>query len=155
MKRLLLPLLAALALPNAVNAGNLGVADLILTGVDAKKLEKPRNSFVINVGKHNREGIAEFSNGRFMIKTDERRINLLKKSGHLPVDIELDESGITPDQVISYNYYIDDAVIFTLFYLDSEGKKQLASWGFGVGIKEHQNNAKNFNDAFLNWLNQK
>ena len=82
MKRLLPPLLAAFALPTAVSAGNLGVADLILTGVDAKKLEKPRNSFVINVGKHNREGIAEFSNGRFMIKTDERRINLLKKSVH-------------------------------------------------------------------------
>ena len=155
MKRLLIPLLAAIALPTAVNAGNLGVADLILTGVDAKKLEKPKNLFVINVGKHNREGIAEFSNGKFIIKTDERRINLLKNSGHLPVDIELDDTGITPDQVISYSYYIDAAVIFTLFYVDSDGQKQLASWGFGPGIKDFQNNAKNFHDAFLNWLNQK
>ena len=72
MKRLLLPLLAALALPTAVNAGNLGAADLMLYGVDAKNLEKPKNRFVINVGKFRREGIAEFSNGRFIIKTDEK-----------------------------------------------------------------------------------
>ena len=155
MKRLLLPLIAALALPTAVDAGNLGAADLMLYGVDAKKLENPKNRYVINVGKFRREGIAEFSNGRFIIKTDEKSIKKMREEGNIPLDIELDESGITPDQVISYNYYIDDAVIFTLFYLDSEGKKQLASWGFGVGIKEHQNNAKNFNDAFLNWLNQK
>ena len=156
MKRLLLPLLAALALPTAVNAGNLGTADFILYGVDAKKHEKPKNRFEINV-KNNRLGIAEFSNGRFIIKTDERTINLMKKSGHLPVDFELDESGITPDQVISYNYYIDNNVVFTLFYVDSEGQKELASWAFQNrhGQSDFQNDAKNFNDAFLNWLNQK
>ena len=41
MRKLLIPLLAAIALPTAVNAGNLGAADLMLNGVDAKKLEKP------------------------------------------------------------------------------------------------------------------
>ena len=40
MKRLLLPLLAALALPTAVNAGNLGVADLMLNGLDVREAMK-------------------------------------------------------------------------------------------------------------------
>ena len=62
MKRLLLPLLAALALPTAVNAGNLGVADLMLNGVDARKLEKPNSRHEIHVGRERRSGIAELSN---------------------------------------------------------------------------------------------
>ena len=74
MNRLLLPLLAALALPTAVNAGNLGAADLMLDGVNTTTLEEPRDQFKINVGKDTRSGIAEFSNGRFIIKTDEKSI---------------------------------------------------------------------------------
>ena len=61
----------------------------------------------------------------------------MRKEANIPVDIELDESGITPDQVISYSYYIkypvreDENIVFTLFYKDSNGQKQLASCGFG------------------------
>ena len=162
MKRLLLPLLAALALPTAVNAGNLGAADLILNGINATSLEEPKNRFDVNVGKDTRSGIAEFSNGRFIIKTDEKSIKKMRKEGNIPVDIELDESGITPDQVISYSYHItrtnahDGNIVYTLLYIDSDGQKQLASWGFGrQQHKNKEDNAKNFNDAFLNWLNQK
>ena len=78
----------------------------------------------------------------------------MREEGNIPLDIELDESGITPDQVISYSYYVASAVVFTLFYLDSEGQKQVASWGFGSQIKDLQNKGKNFHEAFLNWLNK-
>ena len=160
MKRLLLPLLAALALPASVNAGNLGAADLMLDGVNATTLEEPKDQFKINVGKDTRSGIAEFSNGRFIIKTDEKSIKKMRKEGNIPLDIELDESGILPNQVISYSYHItrtnpsDGNIVYTLFYVDSDGQKQLASWGFGRQQKNREDEAKNFNDAFLNWLNK-
>ena len=159
MKRLLLPLLAALALPTAVNAGNLGLADKILNGVNANKLEETRKIYDINVGQINGKATAEFSNGKFIIKTDERYIQKMQEEGRLPLDIELDESGIKPQQVISYDYQItrDRAlfnIVYTLFYVDSNGEKQLASWGIGKFEKNSENMAKNFNDAFLNWLNK-
>ena len=160
MKRFLIPLFTILALPTAVNAGNLGAADLMLDGINATTLEKPKSRFDINVGKDTRSGVAEFSNGRFIIKTDEKSIKKMRTEGNIPVDIKLDESGITPDQVISYSYHItrtnsfDGNIVYTLFYVDSDGKRQLASWGFGRKQKNIEDNAKNFNDAFLNWLNK-
>ena len=53
MKRLLLPLLAALALPTAVNTGNLGLADKILNGINATKLEETKYMIyrLINIRK--------------------------------------------------------------------------------------------------------
>ena len=74
MRKILFPLLAALALPTAVNAGNLGVADLMLNGLDVRVEEKSKNIFAINVGRDTRSGTAEFSNGRFIIKTDEKSL---------------------------------------------------------------------------------
>ena len=62
MRKLLIPLLGAIALPTAVKAGNLCAADLILNGINATTLEEPKNLFDINVGKDSRGGIAEFSN---------------------------------------------------------------------------------------------
>ena len=160
MKRLLLPLLAALALPNVVNAGNLGLADKILNGINATKLEETKQFYDINVGQINGKATAEFSNGKFIIKTDEKYIKKMKKEGRLPFEIKLDESGITPEQVISYDYQItrDRAlfnIVYTLFYADSNGDKQLASWGIGKFEKNSENMAKNFNDAFLKWVSNK
>jgi len=156
-KRFLLPLLAALALPTAVNAGNLGVADLMLNGLDVRVEVKSKNLFAINVGRDTRSGTAEFSNGRFIIKTDEKSLIKMKREGNIPKDIELDESGILPKQVISYSTYhsMGGNIVFTLFYEDSEGQKHLASWGFGRKQENASENARNFNIAFLNWLNQK
>ena len=93
MRKFLIPLLAALALPTAVNAGNLGVADLMLSGLDVREEEKSKNLFEINVGRDTRSGTAEFSNGRFIIKTDEKSLIKMKREGNIPKDIELDESG--------------------------------------------------------------
>jgi len=160
MKRLLLPLLAAIALPTTVNAGNLGLADKILNGVNATKLEETKQIYDINVGQINGKATAEFSNGKFIIKTDEKYIKKMQKEGRLPLDIKLDESGITPKQVISYDYQItrDRAlfnIIYTLFYVDSNEEKQLASWGIGKFEKNSENMAKNFNDSFLKWVSNK
>ena len=83
MKRLLLPLLAALALPTAVYAGNLGLADKILNGVNATKLEETKQIYDINVGQINGKATAEFANGKFIIKTDEKYIKKMQKEGRL------------------------------------------------------------------------
>ena len=83
----------------------------------------------------------------------------MKREGNIPKDIELDESGILPNQVISNSFHIgpnyDKAsnIVYTLFYEDSEGQKLLASWGFGGKQENASENARNFNIAFLNWLN--
>ena len=160
MRKFLIPLLAALALPTAVNTGNLGLADKILNGVNATKLEVTKQIYDINVGQINGKATAEFSNGKFIIKTDEKYIKKMQKKGRLPVDIKLDESGITPEQVISYDYQItrDRAlfnIVYTLFYVDTNGDKQLASWGIGKFEKNSENMAKNFNDSFLKWVSNK
>ena len=157
---LLIPLLAAIALPTAVNTGNLGLADKILNGVNATKLEVTKQIYDINVGQINGKATAEFSNGKFIIKTDEKYIKKMQKEGRLPFDIKLNESGITPEQVISYDYQItrDRAlfnIVYTLFYVDTNGDKQLASWGIGKFEKNSENMAKNFNDSFLKWVSNK
>ena len=53
MKLLLLALLATISLSPAVNAGNLGLADKILNGVNATKLEETKQIYDINVGQIN------------------------------------------------------------------------------------------------------
>ena len=84
----------------------------------------------------------------------------MQKESRLPFDIKLDESGITPQQVISFDYQIttDRAflnIIFKLFYIDSNGEKQLANWGIGKFEKYSENMSKNFNDAFFKWVTNK
>ena len=160
MRELLIPLLAAITLPTAVYAGNLGLADKILNGVNATKLDATKLIYDINVGQINGKATAEFSNGKFIIKTDEKYIKKMQKEGRLQFDIKLDESGITPEQIISYDFQItrDRAlfnIVYTLFYLDSNGDKQLASWGIGKFEKNSENMAKNFNDAFKKWVSNK
>ena len=53
MKRFLLALLASISLSPVVNAGNLGLADKILNGVNATKLEETKQIYDINVGQIN------------------------------------------------------------------------------------------------------
>tara|TARA_Y100000589_G_C26882383_1_gene518546 strand:+ start:208 stop:474 length:267 start_codon:yes stop_codon:yes gene_type:complete len=60
----------------------------------------------------------------------------MQKEGRLPFNIKLNESGITPEQFISYDFQItrDRAllnIVYTLFYVDTNGDKQLARWGNG------------------------
>ena len=93
MKRLLLALLASISLSPAVNAGNLGLADKILNRVNATKLEETKQIYDINVGQINGKASAEFSKGKFIIRTDEKYIKKMQKEGRLLFDIKSDESG--------------------------------------------------------------
>tara|TARA_B100001989_G_C24236781_1_gene315363 strand:- start:57 stop:545 length:489 start_codon:yes stop_codon:yes gene_type:complete len=162
MKKLLIsPFLLLISFyPINLQAGNLGAADLMMNGVNATNLEEPKNKFDINVGKVNRKATAEFLNGKFIIKTKEKSIKKMESEGNIPLNVQLDESGIFPEQVISYAYHITRHgalwnIVYTLYYVDSDIQKQLATWGFGTRQKYAEDDAKNFNVAWLNWLNNK
>ena len=159
MKRLLLvlPLLIAPA-----QAGNLGAADQVLWNVHAKSPDYSQRSFKVHVGNnagqsHLKSGkaVAAFSEDRFTITTDPDWIKKLKKQGYLKTEEKLDESGITPEQVISFSYFIEkfgcctNHVVFQILYRDSTGETQIASFNFSP--KFHRE-AKAFNNIFLDWM---
>ena len=77
----------------------------------------------------------------------------LRKKGLIDADAEIDESGIRPDQVISFGYsWAIRNIIFTLLYRDSEGKVQMAAWNFRFLYFGSHEQAKAFLKAFLNWM---
>ena len=150
MKRLLvlLPLLLAPA-----QAGNLGAADEVMFGVDAKTPDYSQTSFKVHVGHMAGRGtdrsVASFSDGQFRIVTDPEWVNKLRKKGRIDPDAELDESGITPSQVISFDYHLQSPnVVYSLLYRDSEGRVQLATWNFLWA----ESKVKAFKRAFLDWM---
>ena len=136
------------------------MADKILNGVNATKLKETKQIYGINVGQINSKVTDEFSDRKFIIKTDEKYIKKMLKEGRLPFDIKLNESGSAPEHIISYEYQItkDRAflnIVYTLFYVDSNWEKQLAYWGIGKFEKNSENMAKNFYDYFLKWVSNK
>ena len=85
----------------------------------------------------------------FRIVTDPEWVNKLRKKGRIDSDVELDESGITPSQVISFEYHLQAPnIIYSLLYRDSVGQFQLATWNFLWA----ESKAKTFKKAFLNWM---
>ena len=138
MKRLLLPLLAALSLPTAVVSGDLGIADFNvdrLVGISKKnkiKYQETSESDVINfncggIGTHMKKCVVEFKNG------------LLTVDG---------SKGISPNQIkyLTLNGYA--GIYIYLIYEDSNNK--LVSAGFGsTDMRE----GAGFQTRFLNWMN--
>ena len=149
MKRFLLLLL----LIAPAHAGNLGAADQVMFGVDAKTPDYTKTSFKVHVGHMAGRGtdksVASFSEGRFRIVTEPKWVEKLRKKGRIDPDVDLDESGITPDQVISFDYHVQAPnIVYSLLYKDSDGQVQLASWNFLWA----EDQVKAFKHAFLNWL---
>ena len=152
MKKLLLliPLLIAPA-----QAGNLGAADVVMSGVDAKTPDYSQTSFKVRVSNlpamasDKPESVASFSEGVFRIVSHPRWVEKLRKKGRIDADEELDESGIKPGQVISFDYHVQSPyVVYSLLYRDSEGEVQLASWSFLWA----EDKAKAFKKVFLNLM---
>jgi hypothetical protein len=134
------------------NAGNLGVADQVMIGVDAKNPDYSKKSFKVHPGPRTGMGtdtaLAEFKDGFFTIKTDPVTIQKLKDKGRIDQDAQIDESGIRPEQVISFDYHMQAPnVVYTLLYRDTQGKPQLATWSFLWS----EDNVKSFKHAFLEW----
>ena len=62
-------------------------------------------------------------------------------------DATFNESGITPEQVFSFDWHVEKGIIiFSIFYRDTDGKAQLATLGF------NQKDSLAFKHAFLSWM---
>jgi hypothetical protein len=133
-------------------AGNLGVADQVMIGVDSKNPNYSKKSFKVHPGPRTGMGtdtaLAEFKDGLFTIKTDPATIQNLKDKGRIDPNTQVDESGIRPEQVISFSYHIQSPnIVYTLLYRDTQGKPQLATWGFLWS----EDDVKSFKHVFLEW----
>ena len=140
MKRLLLSLLAALVLPTAVNAGDLGIADfdsdkiINLSKKNKIKYQETVESDVINfncgaIGTHMKKCLIEFKNGLLIV--DGSR-------------------GIKPSQIkhLSFATAAVQGLYIYVIYADSNNK--LAHAGFGsIDLRQ----AAGFQTRFLNWMN--
>lgn len=151
MKRLLL--LVSLLLTVPAQAGNLGAADEVMFGVDAKAPDYSQTSFKVQVGHMSGpnmpKSVASFSNGLFTIETPPKWVKKLQRKGRIDPDAEMDESGISSSQVISFDYHVQSPnIVYSLLYRDSEGDIQLASWSFLWA----EDKAKAFKKAFLDWM---
>ena len=130
-------------------AGYLDAADELMFGLIAKTTDYSQTSFIVHVGhmagRGTDQSVASFFDGPFRIVTDPEWVNRPRKKGRIDSDVELDESGITPSQVISFDYHLQAPnIIYSLLYQDSEGRFQLATWNFLWA----ESKAK----AFLNWM---
>ena len=121
MKRLLLPLLAAIALPTF--AGDLGPADY---KYDSKwTREKERRIELLNS-----EGTYAVRCGHSGVSRRNEICKIEFKDGKLSVN---GSKGITPDQILSFSFP-EDKVSFEFFYKDSEGITNYARFNW-LGIE--------------------
>lgn len=150
MKRLLLLLPLFLVAP--VQAGNLGAADHVMYGVNAKDPDFSKTTFQVaidvnTVRKFKPKSTLSFENGRLFLRSSAEAILGLRKRGHIVESEEINEAGITPDQIQSFNYSTAFGVIYSVFYKDSAGQYELATW-----LIDNENDAKAFKRAFLDWM---
>lgn len=108
-------------------AGYLDAADELMVGVDAKTPDYSKTTCIVHVGhmagRGTDQSVASFFDGPFRIVTDPEWVKRLQKKGHIDSDMELDESGIMPSQVISFDYQLQAPnIIYSLLYRDSEGR---------------------------------
>ena len=140
MKRFLLPLLAALALPTAVNSGDLGVADF-------ETLDKESDKYDISA-KNDRS--QDFGSMRCGFKYTLQKCSVKFENGKLTVD---DSKGITPQQVIFFDTYeaYDSISSLQIIYKDSEGIITSATFH----TKDRTIRWHRFMKEFLYFINQK
>lgn len=142
-----------LALP--AFAGNLGAADSLMYGV--REMAGPlevKSKYSVHPGRfrtrNDDAAIAEFVNGLFWIRTSPEYVEWLKKRKFLPENFVSIEKGISPGQVLSFDYHASHPVIvFSVLYEDDSGALSQASWNF----KWADQNARSFRHSFLKWLN--
>ena len=139
MKRLLLPLLAALALPTAVSAGDLGAADYLPRG------SRDKNEELVELSKQNkfklRCGVDVFEAKR---RTEPCYLEF--KNGLLTID---NSEGIKPSQVLYFERFSDMRVTF--FYRTNNNKVSIASFHPSYKLPKPKE-SRAFLYRFIDWL---
>ena len=153
MKRLFLILALAFSAPAL--AGDLGASDHVMYGVNAISPDFSKTTFQVaidvnTVRKFKPKSTLTFENGRLFVRSSPEAVLGLRKRGHISEKEEINELGITPAQVQSFSYNTAFGVIFSVFYKDSRGQYELATW-----LIDNENDAKAFKRAFLNWMSVK
>jgi len=137
MKRLLLPLLAALSLPIGVSAGDLGSADL-----HNSLLKRPRK---VHYDQLEDKSVFKTRCGGLIYAWEECIVDF--SEGRLKVD---DSIGIMPSQVIGFymNHMVNIGFMY-INYIDNEGKTRQA----GIEVDSRLIDLFQFKKAFFNWMN--
>ena len=147
MRRLLIAALSPwLALAPAF-AGDLGLYDEWLTGVNATATNESKRIFDAALG----EIILTPEKLTFTINPNSRGTKTAL-SGRLERFLDASEQGfLYPGQVLSYHYFFSGgATYFTILYKSRAGDKSTAVVGFS-----DQNTAMSFHKNFLAWWNGK
>ncbi len=63
-----------------------------------------------------------FKNGKLFVRSSPEAVLGLRKRGHISEKEEINEIGITPDQVQSFSYNTAFGVIFSVFHKDLSGQ---------------------------------
>ena len=135
MKRLLISLLAALALPTAVISGDLGSADLKNTILRTR----------IHYDQVDNESIFKIKCGSLLYAVKKCTVSF--SEGRLKVD---DSIGITPSQVLDiYENNPANFAHFYINYIDADGKINHAGFEIELGLK----NKFIFKKALYKWMN--
>lgn len=132
-------------------AGDLGLNDEKLAGIgDAMQRQRyDQTEFV------DREGtIFTFTQDRLTAKLSEKRKRWIQEKnirrlGKINFEEAAKEAYITPDQVISYDYFLQKGtgLYFKIFYKTRDGGKSLAS----IQITD-ENKSKSFHNTFILWV---
>lgn len=152
MKGLLLILPFLLASPAL--AGDLGLNDEKLAGIgnSMQRQRYDQTEFL------DREGtLFTFTQERLTAKLSEKRKRWIqekniRKLGKINFEEASKEAYITPDQVISYDYFLQKGtgLYFKIFYKTRNGGKSLAS----IQITD-ENKSKSFHNTFILWVSGK
>ena len=145
------PLILSLLLASPALAGDLGLNDEKLAGIGnaMQRQRYDQTEFV------DREGTTfKFTQERLTATLSDKRKQWIqekntRKLGNINFEEAFKEAYITPDQVISYDYFLQKGtgLYFKIFYATRDGGKSLAS----IQITD-ENRSKSFHNTFILWV---
>ena len=149
MKRHLLILSLLLASPAL--SGDLGLNDEKLAGI-GNALQRQRYNQTEFIDREGTKFV--FTKERLTATLSNKRKKWMeekniRKLGNINFEEALEEAYITPNQVISYDYFLQKGtgLYFKIFYKTRDGGKSLAS----IQITD-ENRSKTFHNAFILWV---
>ena len=144
-------LILSFLLASTVLAGDLGLNDEKLAGI-GNAMQQQRYDQTEFVDREGTKFV--FTNERLTATLSERRKQWIqdkniRKLGNINFEEALKEAYITPEQVISYDYFLQKGtgLYFKIFYKTRDGGRSLAS----IQITD-ENRSKSFHNTFLLWV---
>ena len=147
-------LILSFLLASPVLAGDLGLNDEKLAGI-GNAMQRQRYDQTEFVDREGTKFI--FTNERLTATLSEKRKQWIqekniRKLGNINFEEALKEAYITPEQVISYDYFLRSGtgLFFKIFYKTRDGGRSLAS----IQITD-ETRSKSFHNTFLLWVSSR